>query len=165
MDEELRRRADDILRRNRFCVLATSTPDGIPWATPLFFNYSPDYTIVWESAWDAHHSKLLRQNPRAAIVVTDEDELMGLYFDCRAAEAEAEDIAVALDHLKHGPHRKTEHADRTPDDYVGDRPLRLYVARPVSTYVMTGNRLVDGYLIDERVPINLVSSARSTAET
>jgi hypothetical protein len=165
MGEDLRHQADELLRRNRFCVLATSTLGGQPWATPLFFNYSSDYTLVWESAKDAHHSGLLRANPHAAIVVTDDDELMALYIECLAVEAEGDGIAVALHHLKHGPHRKSEHADRTPADYLGAKPLRLYTARPVATSIMTRRRLVDGYLVDERVPIDLLGSVTSTRQT
>ena len=45
--------------------------------------------------------------------------------------------------------------ERTPADYRPGSPLGLYYARPVAAYLMTDAKNVEGYLLDERVALEL----------
>jgi hypothetical protein len=144
----------EVLKANRFCILATSGRDGRPWATPLFYNYDASYVLYWESARDTRHTRLIEENPNVAIAIPDMDGVRGVYFEGIAGEVPPGELDQALDRFLNGPHER-DRGERTAEDFGPDRPLGLYYARPVSAYLMTGARKVDGYLIDERVPIAL----------
>jgi hypothetical protein len=148
------REASDILQANRFCVLATAGADGKPWATPLFYNHDESFVLYWESARDARHTQVIAENPNVAVVVSDMDGVHGVYFECVAGEVSPDDLERALQTFLYGPHQR-DRAERTAADYAPGRPLGLYYARPVAAYLMTGAKNVDGYLLDERVPIEL----------
>jgi len=151
-----RSEADEILRRHRFCILATSTPDGRPWVTPLFYNHDSSYVVYWESARDARHTLLIAENANVAVVVSDMSGVRGVYFECVAAEVPPEDFDHALETFLHGPHKR-DREERITGDYAAGSPLGLYCARPVAAYLMTDAKDVDGYQIDERVPLELPS--------
>jgi hypothetical protein len=148
--------ASEILAKHRFCILATSGSDGRPWVTPLFYNHDAAFVFFWESARDARHTRVIAENPNVAIVVSDMAGVRGVYFESVAAEVPPALMDHALEVFLHGPHRR-DRAGRTAADYAPGRPLGLYYARPVAAYLMTDAKDVDGYLLDERVPIPLPS--------
>ena len=110
--------------------------------------------LYWESARDTRHTRLIAENPNVAIAVSDMDGVRGVYFEAVAGEVLAGELDEALDRFLKGPHER-DREQRTAADFAPHRPLGLFCARPVSAYLMTGARKVDGYLIDERVPIAL----------
>ena len=148
---------NEILAANRFCILATSGNDGRPWATPLFYNYDTSYVLYWESARDARHTRLIAENPNVAVAISDMDGVRGVYFEGIAGEVPASELDEALECFLNGPHER-DREQRTAADFGPDRHLGLFCARPMSAYLMTGARRVDGYLIDERRPIGLPSA-------
>jgi len=146
-----------VFRRNMFCVVATSTPDGEPWLSPVFFNYSPDYTLFWESAHDAQHSQNLRLNPRVAIFVKDtttQAPASDLYIDASALEVPPQHLPEALDAWWNGPHGHSDRAKREVSDYGPSKPLRLYEAHIRALYVLS-ETVVDDYRVDTRVEVDM----------
>jgi hypothetical protein len=146
------------MRRSPFCIIATASPSGQPWISPVFFNYDSAYRIVWESAKDALHSELVRQNRRVAIAVTELNAAAPtdvLYLECEAHEVTVEGLADALSLFLNGPHQKEEPVERTLSDYRDASPLRLYEARPQHVYVLERSTDGPGYVIDRRVEITL----------
>src|SRR6185369_7205117 len=92
-----------VFRRNLFCEVATASPTGDPWLSPVFFNYSPDYVLVWESAHDALHS----HNIRVAIFIKDTTTKApgtDLYIEAIAQEVPQQRLAEALHIWQSGPH-------------------------------------------------------------
>jgi len=151
--------ARQMIRDRRFCVLSTSTPDGRPWVTPLFYNYDSSYRIVFESAREARHSRLIAENPHVAIVIARlvaQEPLQGVYLECEAREVPPQHLEEALEVFKHGPHAKKASQSRRVDDYLGDRPLRLYEAVYERAYVLVTVRTADGYEVDRRIEISLL---------
>jgi nitroimidazol reductase NimA-like FMN-containing flavoprotein (pyridoxamine 5'-phosphate oxidase superfamily) len=63
--------AKAIIKNNIYLTLATATKDGKPWISPLFFAYDNDFNLYWVSSKNSLHSKLIRSNPRVAIVIFD----------------------------------------------------------------------------------------------
>jgi uncharacterized protein YhbP (UPF0306 family) len=156
MDEK----AERILKEQWFCVLSTASPDGMPWATPVFYNYelSPSMRMVWESSRHAQHSQLIAANPNIALVVAnfarrEADE--AVYFRCTAREVPPDELNEALHLYINGGHPRTPSVPRTPDLYLEDQPLRLYEARPTEAYVLTITFDEDGRRIDRRIEIDL----------
>lgn len=154
MDEKAAR----ILEEQRFCVLATASNDGLPWATPLFYNFDAAYRLVWESSREAHHSQLIGLNPRVSIVVAnfvskEADE--AVYFISRAREVAAEGVEEALSVFLHGAHARKQTMSRHPGLYLDNQPLRLYEAIPERAYLLTVSHDTEGRRIDSRREIDL----------
>jgi len=146
-----------VLERNCYCVIATSSLDGRPWVSPVFYNYDSEWRIYWESSRECQHSQLIAANPRVAVVVADHDNVEGVYFESLAKEVPAQELAAALAVYLGGPHEKSEKQSRTAADYGGSKPLRLYMATPEAAYLLKRGAMKDGYAVDERVPLEGVS--------
>jgi hypothetical protein len=139
-------------------VLSSSTPDGRPWVSPLFYNYDERHRLVFESARDARHCQNIADNPRVAVVIARllaRDPIVGVYLECAAREVPVEDLDDALRVFKQGPHKNRETHTREVSDYLGDKPLRLYEAVPYQVYLLTQVYTPEGYSIDQRVEISL----------
>jgi hypothetical protein len=147
----------EVFRRNAFCVIATASPAGEPWLSPVFFNYDPQYAITWESAHDALHSQYLRTNPRIAIFIKDTSTkapAVDIYAEATAVEVPADRLAAALHTWSSGPHGHSDRASREVADYSPDRPMRLYQARIDHLYVRE-ETLIGDYRVDVRVEVDL----------
>jgi nitroimidazol reductase NimA-like FMN-containing flavoprotein (pyridoxamine 5'-phosphate oxidase superfamily) len=147
----------EVFRHNHFCVIATASPTGDPWLSPVFFNYSPDYTLVWESAREALHSQYIRLNPRIAVFIKDTSTKApgtDVYIDATAQEVPAERLAEALHTWATGPHGHSDRAVREVNEYGPSKPLRLYEARIQHLYVLT-ETVVDDYRVDTRVEMDV----------
>jgi len=147
----------DVFRRNAFCTIGTASLSGEPWLSPVFYNYAPNYTLVWESAHDALHSQYVRVNPRIAIFIKDattEAPGTDIYIDALALEVPPSRLTEALNTWQAGPHGHSDRARREPSDYGELRPLRLYEAHIQHLYVLS-ETLVDGYRVDARLEVPL----------
>jgi len=155
----------DVFRRSAFCTIATASLSGEPWLSPVFYNYAPDYTLVWESAVDAVHSQYVRANPRVAIFIKDlatDAPGTDLYIEAFAREVQEDGLAEALSTWQAGPHGHSDRARREIDDYGASKPLRLYEAHIQHLYVLS-ETVVDDYRVDARVEIalaDLIEGAR-----
>ena len=74
MDTVDRAWVEDLVRRNRFLVLATASSEGRPWATPLEYVVGDDLDIYYFSTADARHSRDIAENPQAAVTIYDADQ-------------------------------------------------------------------------------------------
>jgi hypothetical protein len=153
MDETAAR----ILREQWFAVLATASTGGLPWATPVFYNYDLDYQrIVWESSRFAHHSELIAANENVSIAIAnfnrrEADE--AVYLTAKAREVEPGGLAGALEVFLHGGHDRENVRKRTVELYFEDQPLRLYEAFIENAWLLRVTHDPDGRRIDERIAI------------
>lgn len=93
--------AKDIISSNIYMTVATASPKGDPWISPVFFAYDDTYDLYWVSDKDSRHSKLIRENNRVAIVIFDssapEGEGDGVYFEAQAVELnDTEEVKKAM---------------------------------------------------------------------
>jgi uncharacterized protein YhbP (UPF0306 family) len=147
----------EILDENPYCTLASASLGGQPWVSPLFFNYdAATLRIVWESARESRHSCLIAENPLVSLVVSNVctgGAPRGIYLECEAREVPPEGLTEALALFAQGPHKKE--VNRSLNDYLGEKPLRLYEAIPQAAYVLRQVETAEGYVIDERLPLEL----------
>jgi len=139
----------EVFRRNAFCTIATASLSGEPWLSPVFYNYAPNYALVWESAHDAVHSHYLRLNPRVAIFIKDvatKAPGTDIYIDALALEVPQNRLTEALYTWQAGPHGHSDRDSREPADYAPPRPMRLYEAHIQHLYVLSETK-VDGYRV------------------
>jgi nitroimidazol reductase NimA-like FMN-containing flavoprotein (pyridoxamine 5'-phosphate oxidase superfamily) len=147
----------DIFKRNLFCVIATASPSGAPWLSPVFYNYDSEYNLVWESARDALHSHNIAANPRVAVFIKDtvaKGPARDVYIEATAREVPAERVAEALRTWQDGPHGHSDREPREVGDYGGSRPMRLYEARIERLYVLD-EAVGEGYRVDVRVEVDV----------
>lgn len=138
-------------------TLSTCSPEGWPWVSPIFFAYDAAWRIYWSSAIVARHSQNLYHNQgRAAIAIYDTHRSAegpkGLYLQGHAAEVDSTQVALAMHRL----YERAGHApDRTPEDYLGDSPRRIYCFEPEAAWI-TGERLTVGrQQVDTKIQLNL----------
>lgn len=153
-------RARQILESNIYGTLSTSSPDGLPWASPVFFAYDAAWNLYWSSTMLAQHSQYLYANQgRAAIAIYsthhDEGKGQGIYLSGTAAEVEAEDVERVIPLLLK---RAAKGQRRSPADYLAPSPRRLYRLQPQAVWI-TGERIAQNetVLIDTKIQLDLAS--------
>lgn len=153
-------KARQILEGTIYASLSTCSPEGLPWASPVFFTYDSDWNLYWSSAMVAQHSQNLYANQgRGAIAIysTDREEGQGqgLYLSGTAAEVEAGDVERVIPLLLK---RAAKGQQRSPADYLAPSPRRLYQFQPQAVWI-TGERLAlsETILIDTKIQLDLAS--------
>ena len=58
-----------LLEASTLCAIATVSPGGRAHVNTAYFAWGPDFDVVWLSAPEARHSRNVRANPSAAVVV------------------------------------------------------------------------------------------------
>jgi uncharacterized protein YhbP (UPF0306 family) len=158
---EVLQKARYIIDSNYYCTLSTCSPDGFPWASPVFFAYDQDWNIYWASATASRHSQNLHHNRgRAAIAIystsADEGKGQGLYLSGIAGELEPERTPSVM---KIFLNRVDKPPVRTEADYLPPSYRRLYHFRPQEVWI-TGERAAFGnVLVDTKIQLNLADLA------
>lgn len=153
--KDLDTRAAEIIEEVVYITVATASDDGDPWNSPVFSAYDRNYTFYWGSHTDSQHSRNIRSNGRAFLVIYDSTVPAGtgegVYIRASAAEVtEPSEVAAA--------HRLLR--DRRPvpfwkpDDIGGDAPIRLFKAVPDRVW-MNDDGEVNGTYIDKRTAVTL----------
>lgn len=146
-------RAVKIIKQIKYATLATVTPDGKPWNSPVAHEYDQDLNIYWFSDKDNQHSKNARANGEVFIVIYDSTvpwgEGEGLYMQARVTElSDPSEISYAR-RIRKGPDMDS------PDDFMGDAIRRVYKAVPQKVW-MNDAELKEGVFIrDYRVELDL----------
>jgi len=149
--------AKKVIAENIYIVIATATSDGKPWISPVFFAYDDKYNLFWVSDKNANHSKLIRANPRVAIVIFDstapQGDGDGVYFEAKAHELEDDrEIERAIEVLGK---RVTKEIFRVKNkgEVKGSSAWRIYKAIPLKVSKLTDGEIIDGQYVDKRTDI------------
>lgn len=70
--------ARSILDRSDTCTLATASSDGCPEAATIFFKADGTYNIYFNTFPEYRKYRNLQENPRAAVVVTQDEQSVQL---------------------------------------------------------------------------------------
>lgn len=157
-NSELLEQAQRIVDSTLYCTLSTCSPNGFPWASPVFFVYDADWNIYWSSAIASRHSQNLYQNQgRMAIAIystsVGEGKGQGVYLSGCGGELATERVEAVMQQLfmRVGG----EPPQRTASDYLGTSPRRIYQFEPEAAW-MTAERLAVGnQLVDTKVVLDL----------
>lgn len=141
--------------------LATVSPDGRPWNSPLYVAFDANFSFYWSSHVDAVHSLNIAAKPEILLVVFDsiasDQTGSAVYFRGKARElAEGVSVKRALDCLA----RRKNDVPKTPADFAAPYPRRVYQA-VVDTIWTNVVKEADGHYFDERVVIDLIQSSSS----
>ncbi len=147
--------ARKMIEDNIYMTIATATKNGKPWISPVFFAYDSKYNFYWGSSKNSLHSKLIRKNNRAAVVIFDskvpEGTGDGVYMVGKASELPKKEIHYAMKFLFNRTGKKSEYYKKMKtEDYYGKSPVHLYKFVPSKFWVLENSVKVNGKLIDIR---------------
>jgi uncharacterized protein YhbP (UPF0306 family) len=154
---EIIQQAQRIFTANIYCSLATSSIDGIPWVSPIFFAFDNQINIYWSSAITSQHSQNIYSNSgRVAVTIFDSSNPQGvpegLYFTGVAQELASQYVETVLPLFAARSRRPVE---RKVIDDSGDSPRRIYQFQPLLAWVMGERLAVSNQLVDTKVSVSL----------
>src|SRR5579863_9582560 len=117
-------RATEIIKAINYATLATVTPEGKPWNSPVAHTYDDNLNIYWFSDKEGQHSRNVQQNGHVFIVIYDstvpEGQGEGVYIQANVEELRNPEAISYARRLKKGPDHDA------PDDFMGDAVRRVY---------------------------------------
>lgn len=152
-------KAKEIIAENIYMTVSTASLDGEPWVSPVFFAYDEAYNFFWVSNKDSNHSKLIRTNPRVAIVIFDsqapEGKGDGVYVSASVVELSQEsDIQHAIE-IFNSRVKQDEFKVKKISDVTGSGVWRMYKAIPSTISKLTEGEFIGGQYVDRRIEIKL----------
>jgi uncharacterized protein YhbP (UPF0306 family) len=135
-----------ILDAIMYMTLATTNPDGRPWAAPVWYARASPTEFLWASDPDSRHSRNLAHRPEVAIVVFDSTVPIG-GAEAVYMEAEARELTGAeLEHAIAIYSRRSQEVgapEWTLADVSPSARFRLYCATVSSAFVLSaGDRRI-----------------------
>lgn len=157
--DKYKKQAKEIIASNIYMTIATVSQDGKPWISPVFFAYDDEYNLYWVSDKNSHHSKLICESKRVAIVIFDssapEGEGDGVYFEAEAFElndvVESKKAMVVLGARV----KQDEFRSKKIGEVTGDGVWRIYKAVPHKISKLTEGEYINGQYVDRRIEIDL----------
>jgi nitroimidazol reductase NimA-like FMN-containing flavoprotein (pyridoxamine 5'-phosphate oxidase superfamily) len=139
-------------------VLATVSPEGQPWSTPVFFAYDASYNFYWYSRNDTRHSENIAKHKQVSAVVfgvNNQDEGYGVYLEGVAGEVAEEELGKVMEvyAAKAGTNEEEKRQLMTKEDFLGESPIRMYAITPKKMYVSNESIKWNGKWIDSRSEI------------
>ena len=134
MSTQHTKKVAEILQTIRYATIATVTPDGQPWNTPVAHILDQDLTIYWASDKNNQHSKNIRSSPVAYAVIYDstvpEGEGEGVYIQAEAVEISSPEEVLHIRKLLKGE----SHVARD-NEFLGDDVRRMYKLTPQHMWI------------------------------
>lgn len=149
----MEKRAAEIIKAIQYTTLATVTPEGLPWNSPVARVYDQDLNFYWFSDKEGQHSRNVRDNGQVFMVIYDSTvpwgEGEGVYLQADVTELEDPEEIRSARRLSKGPDMDA------PDDFMGNAVRRVYKATPRTAW-MNDAEIKEGVFIrDFRVELDL----------
>lgn len=149
--------AKDIIQRIAYMNIASITPVGTPWNSPVYVSFDKNLTFYWVSWNKNQHSVNIRNNPHVFVTIYDSTVPagtgVGVYLEGKAYE---------IKNLPELVHALTTHygrEERTPRDvveFMKKFPRRAYAFVPERGWInMDGE--VKGNFVDKRAELDLAA--------
>ena len=144
-------------------TLSTSSLDGKPHSTPLFYANDEKFNFYWYSKKETKHSLLIKDNNKVSISifgVGDKDEGFGVYLEGIASEIPENELSNALEiyfnkALKDNQTEREEMISNA-NDFLNESPLRMYKFIPEKIYVSGEATKWNGKWLDFKSEIELL---------
>lgn len=154
MSNDHTKRASEILKKIKYATLATVTPEGLPWNSPVAHELDSSLNIYWVSDKEGQHSKNVMANKRVFIVIYNstvpEGDGEGVYI-----QANVEQVTDPAEILKVRRIKKGSHFEQSPDSFLGESIRYMYKAVPEKVW-MNDAEIKDGVFIrDYRVEVSI----------
>lgn len=154
MQDDPTQKAAHTIQKTIYAAIATSSASGQPWNSPVYVVFDDQLNFYWASGKDSQHSSNIRANSKVFLVIYDSSAPWGtgegVFIEAEAFEVdESNEIAKACSLRK----ARVADAKHPPEDFVGDRPRRIYKATPKNIWVNQDGR-VNGFFVDERAAVD-----------
>jgi nitroimidazol reductase NimA-like FMN-containing flavoprotein (pyridoxamine 5'-phosphate oxidase superfamily) len=155
---EIQAMVRDIVDTNRYMVLGTTEPTGLPRLSPVYYTHHEYQAFYWVSGADAQHSENIARQPEIAIVIFDSSvdpaSTRAVYIMATAQQVLERELpaacAVAFKSVGRGA-RPFE-----PRELTSPARLRLYRATVIDYAVhIRGSDPRYGDGVDKRLPTTL----------
>ena len=150
----LTKKAKKVISDIIYLDLATSDKKNQPWNTPVYTAYDKDYNFYWLSWKESQHSKNIRVNNKAFIVIYNskvpEGKGFGVYMQGKAYQLDkTKEIKNALKMIYSRKNKKP----RKPEEFSDTFPRRVYKFVPNKVWTNSDTE-VKGNFIDNRIDIS-----------
>ncbi len=156
MQQGVSERAKEIIEKIIYITIASVTPEGKPWNSPVYSAYDKEtYTFYWVSPRRTQHSQNIGKNPDVFLVIYDstvpEGTGEGVYIQAHASEVtDLKEMAKAIYLLYSRKNKPLREISR----FLDMRPRRIYKAVPEKVWMNDSERVGDEDL-DIRVETKL----------
>lgn len=147
--------AAKIIRKIEYINIASITPEGLPWNTPVYTAYDRNLNFYWLSWKENQHSKNVRNNPNVFITIYDSTCAagtgVGIYLQGAAKELHNPvEMIVGMKEV----YARERHKLRAVKEFLTHYPRRVYRFTPKKIWI-NGDSDIDGNFIDIRTEIDL----------
>ena len=147
--------AKGIIEKILYITIASVTPDGKPWNSPVYSAYDEKYNFYWISWTKNQHSKNINHNPNVFLSIYDstvpEGTGEGVYVQGKAYELTDRTEIEFADELIN---KRVGDKGRNADLFLNKSPRRMYKVVPEKFWVM-GRLVLDGQNVNNRIEIHL----------
>ncbi len=164
MSEYRTKIAKEILEKVAYMNIASITPEGEPWNTPVYVSLDKDLNFFWVSWYKNQHSINIRNNPNVFVTLYDSTVPagtgVGVYMKGKAFEIT--NLIEAIHALKTHYGREKRKA-RDVMEFMKKFPRRAYKFVPDKAWINVDGE-VRGNFVDKRVEIDLVDKKKVVME-
>lgn len=153
----------EILERIAYMNIASITPEGTPWNSPVYISYDNDLNFFWVSWNKNQHSVNIRNNPHVFVTIYDSTVPagtgVGVYMEGKAFEIT--NLMEAIRALKTHYGREKRNP-RDVIEFMKKFPRRAYKFVPDKAWINVDGE-VSGNFVDKRVEIDLADMRKMFA--
>mgnify|MGYP003553380249 CR=1 FL=1 len=150
----LQKKAKKIISDIIYINIATVSPEGKPWNSPVYSAFDENYNFYWASWKENEHSKNIVRNPDVFITTYDstapEGTGEGVYIQAKAYELTDPN---EIEHATKYYYGRKNGIPRKIDEFLGEYPRRMYKAIPEKMWI-NDEGSVNGNYIDTRTEID-----------
>jgi len=144
-----------IIKNIEYINIASITPEGLPWNSPVYTAFDKDLNFYWLSWKKNQHSVNIKSNPNVFVTIYDstvpEGTGIGVYFSGKAEElTNPKEMIIGLMVL----YKRIKHKMRAIREFLSHFPRRVYKFTPVKAWI-NGDSDINGNIIDIREELNI----------
>lgn len=144
-----------IIKKIEYINIASITPEGLPWNSPVYTAFDKDLNFYWLSYKKNQHSINVRNNPNVFVTIYDSTVPtgtgVGLYFKGHAHEiTNSKEMIIGLTVV----YKRSKHKMRDIVEFLTHFPRRVYRFTPSKAWI-NGDGDIEGNFIDIRTELNI----------
>ena len=146
----------EIIEKIEYLNIASITPEGMPWNSPVYCAYDRELNFYWLSWKENQHSRNIRNNSDVFITIYDStvpaSTGVGVYFQGKAHElSNPIDIVIGLKCV----YSRSKHKMKDAIMFLTSYPRRVYKFIPQKAWI-NGEGDIEGNYIDIKTELNLI---------
>lgn len=149
-------KATQIIKQIKYITIASITPEGMPWNSPVYTAYDTNLNFYWFSWNKNQHSLNIKNNPHVFVTIYDstvpEGTGVGVYFSGKAYELRnVREMFVGMTVC----YKRVNKKMRAIKEFLKHFPRRVYKFVPEKAWI-NGDSDINGNYIDIRQELDLI---------